>query len=316
MARAIVVEYKNYQGLRMTGAVPLEAPGFWHIDEISWLTACVESGGKFGCVMNYDGTGMTAGIHQAIAVYPSAIKDNNARNDQGPLWKLLARLGGLGITGEIEDHLEAWGCTLTADGKCVSSLTGDLVSGPAIRRMFNGDSGGWMPLDRTIRKECVRWVKEFHTAFSDPLGFQTQLAYGHNAFEKFARSTLRYCGNEDFRKRSILDVFYGKKSLGVVREMSEEMGLAMAMAFSHAVNAPSKVLRILCRKVVDFFGRDVYYRDAAVAKRIIVSLGNTPFARWDDDLKNGRYQRTRNYAMKHWDGSLFEPDGIMPSNLK
>ena len=85
------IVFKEYAGVRIKGQKPLSSFPLSrrHLDRASRLTAEVESGGRFGSVMSYDGTGMTAGIHQAIAVYPKNLKD------QGPLWKLLLRESGM-----------------------------------------------------------------------------------------------------------------------------------------------------------------------------------------------------------------------------
>ena len=87
------IKFGKYAGVKIKGKIPLEAPNsLSHLSWVSWLTAMVESDGKFGSVMNYDGTGMTAGIHQAIAVYPKAPGDGNKKNEQGPMWKLMNRI--------------------------------------------------------------------------------------------------------------------------------------------------------------------------------------------------------------------------------
>ena len=102
---------KNYSGPLIAGTEPYPAPsaeraGF-HIDRAYWLTTRVETGGKFGAVMAYDGTGMTAGPDQHIAVYPKELanEDLNAADDQGSLWKLLRRLEVCDPGGGFGGHL-------------------------------------------------------------------------------------------------------------------------------------------------------------------------------------------------------------------
>ena len=91
------LKYKNYAGLQIKATVPVKISPYGmqeHLGRAAYLTEQVESNGMYGSVMNYDNTGMTAGLHQAIAVYPKELedKDFNAADDQGPLWKLLRRI--------------------------------------------------------------------------------------------------------------------------------------------------------------------------------------------------------------------------------
>lgn len=314
--RAKVVNFRDYRGMSMKGTVLLSTEDSnTHLDEISWLTAQVESDGRFGSVMNYDGTGMTAGIHQAIAVYPKAVRDNNLKNDQGPLWKLMGRMKPLGLLGDIESHMREYGMYLSNDSKCLWEQEGRIVDGNSIRNMLTGDSEGVMPLTGRGRRECARWVKEFHAAFSNEVGFKVQLHFGAEHFEKMSRKTLRYCKNPEIAEMTILDAFYGGIPLSSVGDLPEHYSLAMSMFWSHSVNAPGFALKRLCRQVADKCIDDVANKTEEASSAIVRALGDTPFARWDDDLKNGRYQRTRRYARRRWNSSLFGDDGIMPPKL-
>jgi hypothetical protein len=316
VSRAKVVNFRDYRGLQINGTVLLGSDGLnTHLDEVSWLTAQVESNGRFGSVMNYDGTGMTAGIHQAIAVYPRAVRDNNLKNDQGPLWKLMSRMKSVGLLVAIESHLEEYGVYLSSDSKCLWNREGKIVEGKFIRSMFTGDEGGVMPTSGRGRRECTRWVKEFHEAFSDEAGFGVQLHYGAEHFEKMSRKPLRYCHDDEISGRSILDVFYGGTPLSSTVDLPEHYSLAMSMFWSHSVNAPGFALKKLCRQVADKYLQDVVDKTETASRAIIQALGDTPFARWDDDLKNGRYQRTRTYAKRKWAAHLFGDDGVMPKNI-
>jgi hypothetical protein len=54
------------------------------------------------------------------------------------------------------------------------------------------------------------------------------------------------------------------------------------------------------------------------ARELILGLGNTKFGRWDDDIRHGRYQRTRRVAKESglWPEELFVgADAIMPADL-
>ena len=88
-------KFKHYSGPRIVGKknfILVENPT--HLEKALYLTSIVESGAKFGTIVMFDGTGVTAGLTQAIAVYPRELQheDNNALDDQGPLWKLLSRM--------------------------------------------------------------------------------------------------------------------------------------------------------------------------------------------------------------------------------
>jgi hypothetical protein len=314
MARVQVVNFGKYRGMKIHGSTVMSPPiAENHLDEASWLTAMVESNGRFGCVMNYDGTGMTAGIHQAIAVYPSALADNNRVNDQGPLWKLLDEFRTLGLTAAIDRHLKEYGVYLSLDGKCVSEDTGKPVTGQFIRNMFTGDAEGIMPLDGKGRRECRRWVVEFHEAFSEPYGLDAQLNYGKRHFETMSRRRLRFCRNDAYAKMTLSEVFYDGVSLTAVCGLPDHYSLAMSLFWSHSVNAPGYALKVLCRKVVDKLGVEaIKEQSPMVSKAIVAAFGNSSFGRWSDDLENGRYQRTRNYAKKYWDAGLFDVECIMP----
>jgi hypothetical protein len=50
---------------------------------------------------------------------------------------------------------------------------------------------------------------------------------------------------------------------------------------------------------------------------LIKKLAITKYGRWDDDIPNGRYQRTRNFAAKIWPSELFVGNkAIMPKDFK
>ncbi|MCZ2108032.1 MAG: hypothetical protein LC118_00410 [Dehalococcoidia bacterium] len=64
--------------------------------------------------------------------------------------------------------------------------------------------------------------------------------------------------------------------------------------------------------------RPLPFGPSKFAKLLIQKLGNNPFGRWDDDIRTGRYQRTRHHAMASglWPTKLFDgPEAIMPADL-
>jgi hypothetical protein len=322
-----IVEFKKYRGVNIPGSVSMPKPDgdmSTHLGRASWLTASVESNGKFGAIMNYDGTGMTAGIHQAVAVFP---RDLDAR---GSLWDLLKTV----VLGPDEDFVshevaDLWNSLANpmldaglrvhvSDFEPLSVLNGVPIkraSGRVIRTALTGNSEGRMPLTGYAHDLAICIAKSFSRLFSHPDTFDGQLAYGEKHFRSMARRKLR------FSKRlheETLDSLLYEPLLGVALgdeverppDLPPALDLALCMLYSHSVNAPGMALKVLC-KVVD----GVKPTDSTFARRLVRALGETKYGRWDDDIPNGRYQRTRTYAMEFWPSYLFEGSGIMPKDL-
>ncbi len=321
------ITFKKFAGVRKRGVVPIALPETnLHIDRAVWLTCLVESGGRFGCVINFDGTGMTASIGQAIAVYPRGLGDETKKNDQGPLWRVLNRLNQLndniyvGPLAYLNSDLRDIGWFVSPDNKCRSIRTGKLISGQAIRKEFTGSADGVMPVKGQDRKRAERWVKSFHDVFASLSTHDLQLALEKEHFVKRAdRVKLRFCKDRSKRLYTLQDLIYEPEHISsiTVNQMGSEMDLAMAMYWSHSVNAPGFALKKFCRQVIDKkikpgeteLGRDL-------AKYIIKKLGKTSFGRWDVNIEHGRYQRTRTHAMKLWPRDLFVgKDAIMPKKF-
>jgi len=314
------IEFKNYAGVRVGGKIPLDlSESTLHMEHAFWLTSQVESGGKFGCVLNYDGTGMTAGIDQCIAVYPRALDDGKRKNDQGPLWGLLASIRaaqpGLWTHRKLDIALEREGWYLSGDGKCRWAFNGRLVPGKKIREVFTGDRDGVMPEEGPGRKAATKWVRLFHRLFSDEATFPIQVAYGLRHFQKRSCKRLSYSKYGFNRAMTINDAVYESTHLSAVTDcFSDDFDLAMSVWWSHTVNAPAVTLKKLC-KIIDKYGKATEENQLSIARAIMRSLANSHWGRWNDEIKNGRWQRTRKYAMKVWPKELFAKDGIMPKKI-
>jgi len=319
--KMIRVTYGKYAGLKCNGAESMDdVTTDLHLDRASWLTAQVESGGKFGTVINYDGTGMTAGIHQAIAVYPRALDDNLKANDQGPLWRLLNRIWSLHDTrvlASVRDtliaNMDRYGMILSPEGKCLDAPTGDLLSGKAIRNIFTGDASGVMPSSGPKRRQAEEWVELFHDLFACHETFRSQLRFGEEHFVKRCeRTKLRFCKVDSFKETTIREVCYPCALPRVDSEgYTPDWDLAMCVYWSHSVNAPGMALRKIC-KALDLTKLKLDM-DKDFPRVLLKILADTKYGRWHRSIAGGRYQRTRNYAMKIFPENLFVGlDAIMP----
>jgi len=332
------IEFKRYAGLKIKGTinvleddlVSLVAPAIEtrHIQRAFMVTFLVESGGLFGGVMNYDGTAMTAGACQNILVYPRELahEDFNAEDDQGPLGKLLRRLevipGLYAAFDDLWDLVENEGWYLSQDGqlrwidsgehsigkKVLPHLAGNVVHGAVLRDTITGPRGV-LPVHGERRRRSSEWIRAFAKVFSHPESFFAQAEYEMEHIVKFAtRRKLRGSWN------TIQDLVYGDTHVSRIEvgeaDLMLEVDLAMCMFWSNSVNAPGKAKRVIekCLPCTD---------GLTFARKLIRGLGNTSFGRWDDDIKNGRYQRTRRAMrrLKLWPESFFKPKGIMPVNL-
>jgi len=332
------IEFKGgkYAGVRIKGKVEIERlESLRTLERAEWLTAQVESGGRFGTVISYDGTGMTAGLHQCIAVYPKEITrdDGIAANDQGPLWKLLNEIRIPLVSGDVVhpfwwafvDKMGEAGMKLTLKNTVVSVDTGNPVFGKDIRMEFTGSKDGIMPESGPGRKRAEMWANIFSGLFSIPETHTVQRQSGLRYFAKrVATARLRFC-TSNWKTATIDNVlsFYCESSFedAVVKiNISPELDLAVAMYLSHTVNAPGMALKKLC-KLVDKYqknGGGLPGSQIKFAKALIYKMGNTTFGRWDDDITHGRYQRTRSIALasKAWPRSLFiGKDAVMPKDL-
>lgn len=308
----------KYAGFRIKGSIPMNKKNRdSHIKRASWLTAMVESNGVFGSVMNFDGTGMTAGIHQAIAVYPRELinPDGKAKDDQGPLWKLLNRLSDIVPGHKIWRKIERAGWYIAQDNTLRFIDTGKYVDGFSIREEFNGSKDGVVPIRGKNRARAEHWMVLFHDLMSNEKTFLAQEKFGEEHFVKIAtRRKLRFSKN--FSDSTISNTIYcGFNHISNAYTDDNwfvfDIDLAMCMYWCYTVNAPSLAFKLLC-EVLDFeVGKDL-------AKRLIKKLGTSSYGRWDSDIKNGRYQRTRKYAMRSgfWPRRLFVgKNAIMPADL-
>lgn len=319
-------QLRSYSGPWIRGVTPIPAPSgeraSFHVDRAYWLTTKLESGAKFGAIVAYDGTCITAGPDQHIAVYPAelASEDYNAADDQGGFWKLLRRLETVQGSSEFEAATEAVlgrlrsrGWYLAQDGtvrhledgsvsvrgKAIQARAGDLVHGSLIRDEVTPPSGGAVPKSGPPWDRARAWAIDLHRLFVHPDGHKAQIEFGkEHLVERTRRRAPRpYAGREI-------------TALRVGPDWTEAMDLACCVYQAHSVNAPAIANKILSE--CGDPGRAGFARD------LLLKLGTSSYGKWDDDLPSGRYQRTRSAALDSglWARSLFDgPTAIMPRDL-
>lgn len=344
-------KFRSYSGPVIKGVgdpvpPPMGPRMLHHVDRAFWLTTMVETGGRFGAVMMADGTACTIGLDQHIAVYPKELanEDFNAADDQGTLWKLLRRLETVRSSPSYHQALEVlWGMFaeqgwyVAQDGvlryasdraslglgtgkHAASAVAGDIVFGQHIRNTLT-PSGGKVPKSGKEWELAKRWAKAFHALTSHPGGQAAQVEYGiEHLVKRTKRRRIKVPGSARWVDLEILG--YGGREVTSLRvgdgDWSEELDLAMCVYQSHSVNAPSIANKMLARARNKAQGGAAVGNQARLAKWLIRFLGNSTYGRWDDDIKHGRYQRTRAAARASglWTRSLFDgANAIMPRDL-
>ena len=311
------ITFNKYAGVNIPGKESMELDVnkdgiVTHAERASWLTAMVESGGKFGNVMNYDGTGITAGIHQAIAVFPRDL------DSTGTLWELMRDVGiackasKCNAWDVLVDQFKRQGVIIGVDGK-PRNEKGIEVKGNALRELLTGDSNGLMPESGAGRKRAESFVFLFHDLMASPETFEAQVSFGVRHFSKWAKRGLRFCKKWD-PELTLQHFAYGMEDRDLVSirtdEMSKELDLAMCMFWSHSVNAPGYALQVFCKAA------DEVLSNEELPRVLVRRLATAQYGRWDDDIKNGRYQRTRSFAMQIWPEELFvRKDALMPKDF-
>lgn len=327
-------KWKKFSGPMVRGLEPLPVPPAFgvsleehgakdhtiyhgpHWDRVSYLTAMVESGGKFGTCVMFDGTGITAGLHQAIAVYPKNLFA------QGPLWKLLWRMNAViplsyyPLWGYIDE--ESW--QLSPRGLIWKSTWKDgtvLVPGRAIRAAV-APVNGVVPRKGRNFDTAEKWLAAFHEVFSTSPGHRTQVLYGIEHFIDHAENFVLERGKDVGELITLENAIY--KGTAEARDPFEELpelDLAMALFWCNWVNGPSVANKIMkrCFKLIS-------RKPKQGALKLVSLLGNSKYGRWDDDIGRGegrkyksRYQRFREVAMKLYPPELFLPGAIMSDDL-
>lgn len=328
------VQFRSYSGPSISDGVSIPTPHNGHVGRAYWLTTKVETGGYFGRVMAYDGTCMTAGPDQHIAVFPRELveEDWRAEDDQGSLWALLAHLrllrgsrdGFDEVLDDLTDELASDGFTFDRVGflayakdrsvsvgkKVVQVKAGDRAHGNVIRETYTPNMGQ-VPKSGAGWEKAKRWALLWHQITVHPLGWKTQLDFGMgHLIERVQRRRIGDLG-------TVNALVYGKEGISSPRtnSMPADLDLAMCVYHANSVNGPTPASAALGEAARAHLPSA---EPSKFARVLIQKLGNNPFGRWDDDIRTGRYQRTRAHAMASglWPARLFDgPEAIMPADL-
>lgn len=224
-------KWGKFSGPRIIGDGPKielpENPSFW--DKTSYLTALVEGGNRIGTVIGYDGTGTTAGIHQAVACFP---RDLDA---QGPLFKLLWRIDHvIPITGytALDDLFRKNGWTLAPPGELVYIGNGKKVTGKEYRDVVT-PVHGVVPDAGDLWMDACKWARAWHEVFSDERTLRVQMQYG---LEKLVKFCQRARMNTGF---TVEELAFANGIRNPEPFDSGVAELAHAIYFSFSVNAPA-----------------------------------------------------------------------------
>jgi hypothetical protein len=154
----------------------------------------------------------------------------------------------------------------------------------------------------------------FHNVFADDDTLQAQMDFGvqHLVHRVCNQKLVRLSGR---RRTTVQRAVYGAFPAATVKssELGDEMDLAMCVLHSHAVNAPSKAYKYLGQSIDATSGQHDFVRD------LLRRLATSTYGRWNEDVENGRWARTRLRAMKSglWPERLFKgPDAIMPVKVR
>jgi len=320
------MKWNRYSGPRIKGTTPYHLPDDAdHWERVLWLTSIVESGGKFGAVIAYDGTGTTAGLTQCIAVYPRELRneDNNPNDDQGILWKLIeeVRKDNPELLQRLDEEFKEIGWFISPGGQVLHRAGGEIVLGRLLRDELTPPSRGAVPRRGEHWDGAKGWALIFHDIFADPKSFDAQITFATEHTHKVAKRKPKA-----LRGKTIQEIIYEDhlEQLGPSWNKEDPLDLAMSVFWSNSVNAPAIAFSKLQRAVNILKGSSgtspldlsLSYHREVMARRLVRLLGTSSYGRWNASEPNGRYQRTRKAAKKVWPARFFKgPKALMPRRL-
>lgn len=308
-------------GTRNTPVVAAPDPGAPFMMRAFWLTSMAECLARFGVVNMRDGTGVTAGLHQAVACLPRSTKA------QGDLFKMLWRLNQCVDLEEtrVGSLLAGQDWFLGAAGVLVDAA-GRPVSGSEFRAVVT-PPGGVTPNEGPDWRQARLWAVAFHELFVDERTHRAQILCG---MEWLTKRVCRSRNDKYLHGATIEEVAFRDGAHSGEPFMTPEADLAHALLMSFAVNAPTwafqaydaSLKKAHRRKKITYSEANLknggYVHDLTddprFAKDLIKALANKS-KKWDDDVRGSRYHRSRDAAMDIWESYLFEDRGVMPADL-
>jgi hypothetical protein len=345
-ARILHRTFRSYSGPVVYGTKDEEFPGDErsHVDRACWLTEGVETGHRVGSCFAADGTCHTIGRGQHIIVYPRELanEDWNAKDDQGGAGKLLRDIEINAVDLDEPGHVpnqnvealwaafKAEGWYLAQDGtfrwiedgqakvkgRWMDHKAGDLVHGAVLRDAIT-PIGGKVPKTGSRWETARRWAALFHAVMSDPDFAHCQWRFERHHLIDRVR-TRKIQTNPRRRRQTLQQALYGSvlvENVVVNRDISPDLDLALCVLHSHSVNAPA----IAYRKLVESLKATGYkpatdVSQVVFARDLLRRLARAKYGRWNEDIENGRWQRTRKRAMETgwWPLEFFRsPGGLM-----
>ena len=301
--------WKRFSGPLIYGSKAMSVPkNTNHMDRVALLTSLVESGGRLGTVMSYDGTGMTAGLIQCIAVLPKALDSFSASNSpgrgQGSLWPLVERINNKypEVTARLNEEFNDILRWEIKGGKVVHLGSTNPVNARDLRNELS-PIHGVVPKHGEHWDSAKGWALIFHEIFSDPRTFNLQV---NEARRHFIHFRTRAWG--PLHRETVNSLVYERIPCDFHED--DPLDLAMALFFSFSVNAPRPALQILW-KVFKHTVPDgkIHHQEERwrLAHNLISEFSKSTYGNWER-----RYQRTKDAARDIWPSHHFGgADAIM-----
>lgn len=338
--------FRSYSGPAIYGE-KLGAPDFTenHVQRAVLLTEAVETGRRKGSVFAADGTGMTAGRGQHILVYPRELahEDFDAKDDQGGLGVLLQRIEMRAPSPALNRLWKAFkdeGWYIAQDGKfrwygdghskvanrLVDHCSGDLVHGAVLRDTIT-PKGGKVPAKGERWDIAKGWALLFHDVFKTQKSMAVQMDFEvHHLVHR--TSTRKFQFRLSRRRSTVEQEVYGLWPKPITKfvvgsDITPQLDLAMCVFHSHTVNAPA----IAYRKLRDTINVTGYQpsrmrrtrSEITFAFELLRRLATARYGRWNEDIENGRWARSRARAMEFgfWPREFFRIglSGIMLADM-
>ena len=313
--------YKNFAGPVLYGHTRMAQPADdTFLEKLVYVTAMVESGGFYGSVFMADGTGITGGLCQHVAILPRQM-------EYGGFWKLMAFIDAFFpvIYYDLGDLLIEEGWTFQPDGR-LRDYTTDIEVPPFVFRQAVTPRHGVVPppegypdpddTDEEISmwRQAKLWCLAVHQILAQPATHRAQLIYECRHFQKMIERT-HFKGILEGKR--VGDVAFPNSATRSPFD-DPRVELAMLVFLSFAVNAPKWAYTAFesALELQGYQGQVPLMKSKQsrlFARELIKQLERVGGSKWDDDRKYGRYQRTRDVLKTMFDSDVV--DDVMPEDL-